>query len=155
MSSADLLRFLQSHSLAVQTSVSPSGAPQAAVVGIVVTDRFEIFFDTLEVTRKLQNLRRNAKIAFVIGGLADGDERTVQYEGIADEPTGADLHRLQELYFSSFPDGRERLATWPGLVYIRSRPTWIRYCDYNKEPAEIVEFDGATLVGAEQDGQVR
>jgi hypothetical protein len=50
----------------------------------------------------VQNLRRNARIAIVIGGLDAGDERTVQYEGVADEPTGADLERLKECCFSRF-----------------------------------------------------
>jgi hypothetical protein len=36
------------------------------------------------------------------------DERTVQLEGITDEPTGPDLDRLKELYFARFPDGRDR-----------------------------------------------
>lgn len=137
---AELLQFMRGHSLAVETSVSPSGGPQAAVVGIVVTDDFEVFFDTVDRTRKAQNLRRNPKIAFVIGGLTKGDERTVQYEGVADEPGGAELHRLQELYFIQFPDGRER-QSWPGLIYVRARPAWIRYSDFNQAPPEIVEFD--------------
>lgn len=69
------------HKLAVQTSASPTGAPQAALVGFAVTDQFEIVFDTLETTRKAQNLRKNSRIALVIGGWISGDERTVQYEG--------------------------------------------------------------------------
>ncbi len=137
---AELLRFMRSHSLAVQASRSPSGAPQAAVVGFVVSSRFEIFFDTVESSRKAANLRREPKIAFVIGGLTDGDERTVQYEGVADEPSGADLQRLQRLYFRAFPDGRER-SNWPGILYIRARPRWIRYSDYNQDAPTISEFD--------------
>jgi general stress protein 26 len=135
----ELLGFLRGHSLVVQTSVSPTGAPQAAVVGAVVTDQLEIVFDTLDSTRKVQNLRRNPQIGFVIGGLTPGDERTVQYEGVADEPQGEELERLKELYFAQFPDGRER-QKWPGLIYLRARPTWIRYSDYNVNPPLIVEF---------------
>jgi general stress protein 26 len=144
MTRLELLDFMRGHSLAVQSSVSPSGAPQAAVVGFVVTEDLEIVFDTLEATRKVQNLRANPKIAFVIGGLTNRDERTVQYEGIADEPTGAELHRLKEIYFQSFPDGHQR-QSWPGLVYVRARPLWIRYSDYNRSPPEIVEFDAGNL----------
>jgi hypothetical protein len=140
MTRAELLQFMRGHALAVQASVSPSLAPQAAVVGIVVTDDFEVFFDTLDATRKVANLRHNPKIAFVIGGLTRGDERTVQYEGIADEPAGAELERLKEFYFSRFPDGRER-QSWRGLIYVRARPTWIRYSDFNRTPPEIVEFN--------------
>jgi hypothetical protein len=121
MTTTELLSFMREHSLAVQASVSPAGAPQAAVVGIVVTDDFEVFFDTVDTNRKVGNHRSNPKIAVVTGGMTDGDERTAQYEGISDEPTGAELGRLKELYFESFPDGRER-QTWPSITYIRTRP---------------------------------
>ena len=91
MKPALLLKFLREQRLAVQASVSSSLGPQAAVVGYAVTDKFEIVFDTLDSSRKGQNLRQNPKIALVIGGMVPGDERTAQYEGIADEPTGDEL----------------------------------------------------------------
>jgi pyridoxine/pyridoxamine 5'-phosphate oxidase len=123
--------------------VSAGGSPQSAVVGIAVSDAFEIVFDTLASSRKAQNLRANPRVAFVIGGTRDGDERTVQFEGTADEPTGADLARLQQIYFARFPDGPER-QSWPGLVYVRVRPAWIRYSDFGSDPPEIIEFDPKT-----------
>jgi general stress protein 26 len=144
MTAAELLSFLRQHSLAVQASVSRSGSVQAAAVGVVVTDDFEIFFDSAGESRKVENLRRNPRIAFVIGGTAAVDERTVQFEGVADEPTGADLDRLKALYFESFPDGRER-QSWPGITYIRARPTWIRFSDFGPDPPEVTEFDRAEL----------
>lgn len=144
MTATELLSFMREHSLAVQASVSRSGGVQAAVIGIVVTDDFEVFFDTVDANRKVENLRRNSSIAFVIGGMTEGDERTVQYEGIADEPAGAELRRLKELYFESFPDGYER-QSWPDITYIRARPTWIRYSDFNPDSPEIVEFDRERL----------
>jgi general stress protein 26 len=140
----DLLRFLRGHRMAVQASVSESLGPQAAVVGIVVTDAFEIVFDTLDSTRKVRNLRRHPGIAFVIGGVADGEERTAQVEGVADEPRGPELERLKELYLARFPDGRER-QKWPGLTYVRVRPTWIRFSDFGRDPPRIVEFAAADL----------
>jgi hypothetical protein len=139
MTRTDLLAFMRGIPLAVETSVSPAGGPQAALVGIVVTDAFEVLFDTLDTTRKVHNLRKNRRIAFVIGGWTAGDERTVQFEGVADEPEGAELECLKELYFIRFPDGRQR-QSWPGLIYMRARPTWIRYSDFNRTPPEIVEF---------------
>jgi general stress protein 26 len=144
MDARGLLEFLGQHRLAVQASVFATGGPQAAVVGFAVTDRFEIIFDTLDSTRKVQNLRQNPKLALVIGGLVAGDERTVQYEGIADEPSGKELERLTKVYYSVFPDGTSRL-NWPGLIYVRVRPTWIRYSDYNVDPPEIVEFRAEQL----------
>jgi general stress protein 26 len=141
---SELLQFMRRHRLAVQASVSRECAPQSAVVGIAVTDALELVFDTMDSTRKSANLRRNSRIAFVIGGLTEGDERTAQYEGIADEPSGAELERVKAAYFDVWPDGRSR-TTWPGLVYVRVRPTWIRYSDFTGDSPRIVEFDGASL----------
>ena len=124
--------------------MSASGSPQAAVVGIAVTDRFEIVFDTVDSTRKALNLRRNPRIALVLGGWGPDEEQTVQYEGVADEPDGADLERVRELYFAVYPDGRERLA-WPGLIHVRVRPAWLRYSDFGRAPEQILEFTAAAL----------
>lgn len=147
MDPAALLSFLRQHRQAIQASVSGDDRPQAAVVGIAVTDRFEIVFDTLESTRKANNLRRNSRVALVIGGTNEGDERTVQLEGQADEPTGAELERLKAAYYDVYPDGRDRLA-WPGLIYVRVQPVWIRYSDYGVSPPQMVEFRGNDLIAA-------
>jgi uncharacterized protein YhbP (UPF0306 family) len=144
MEPRELLEFLRQHRLAVEASVSPTDSPQAAVVGIAVTDRFEIVFDTVDSTRKARNLRRNPRLAFVIGGLTGGEERTVQYEGIADEPSGSELERLTTVYYQVYPDGPSRLS-WPGLIYVRVRPTWIRYTDYTLDPTKIIEFTAGEL----------
>ena len=145
MNPQTLLDFMRLHRLAVQASVSAAAVPQAAMVGFAVTDQFEIVFDTLQTTRKAQNLRQNPHVALVIGGWAPDDERTVQYEGVADEPRGAELDRLKQVYYAAYPDGPSR-ASWPGLIYVRVRPTWVRYRDYNKDPPEIVEFGAKDLV---------
>jgi general stress protein 26 len=148
MTRQQLLGYMSGHSLVVQTSVSPANGPQAAVVGVAITDAFEIVFDTLATSRKVRNLRSNSRIAFVIGGLTHGDERTAQYEGLADEPTGDELTRIKESYFQVFPEGRER-QTWPGLVYMRARPTWIRFSNFSQNPPVIVEFDQSELTARE------
>ncbi len=144
MNPQELLDFMRLHRLAVQASVSAAAVPQAAMVGFAVTDQFEIVFDTLHTTRKARNLRQNPHVALVIGGWVPDDERTVQYEGEADEPSGAELDRLKQVYYAAYPDGPGR-ASWPGLIYVRVRPTWVRYSDYNKDPPEIVEFRAKDL----------
>jgi uncharacterized protein YhbP (UPF0306 family) len=141
---AELLQFLRRHRLAVQSTAAPSGGVQAAVVGIAVSDDFEIVFDTLESTRKVQNLAGNSHIAVVIGGVLNGEEQTVQYEGIADRPSGAELQQARELYFGTWPDGRDRLQ-WPGLIHIRVRPAWLRFSDFRSDPPTIVELDASQL----------
>src|SRR5512133_1734932 len=144
MTAADLLTYLRLYSFGVQASVSPSGHAQAAVVGIVVTEAFEALFDALDSSRKVENLRRNPHVALAIGGMTQGDERTVQHEGVADEPKGPELQRLSELYLDSFPEGRDR-RDWPGLTDVRVRPTRSRYSDSRQDPAGSGEFDRGDL----------
>jgi general stress protein 26 len=141
MTPKDLLSFLRCHTLAVEATTSSAGVPQAAVVGFVVSEAFEFFFDTLDTTQKIQNLRTNPRVALVVGW---DQEQTAQCDGLADEPSGADLERLKALYFESFTDGPDR-QHWPGLTYVRVRPTRIRYSDFRQPDSEPVEFDRASL----------
>jgi hypothetical protein len=135
-----LLQFLQAQRLGIVATISPAGDPQSAVVGIAVTGRLEIVFDTLRSTRKCENLRRLPKISVVAGW---DQEVTVQYEGVADEPAGAELERLKTCYFGVYPDGVERQG-WDGITYFRIRPTWIRYSDFNAG-GEMTEFSALDL----------
>ena len=141
MTRAELIELLRGHKLAVVSSVSADGQPQAAVVGIATSDRLELVFDTLSSTRKVRNLRRDPRIAVVVGWDA---EITVQIEGVADFPEGAELERMRACYFVPYPDGRDRLA-WPGITHVRVRPLWLRYSDFTQDPPRIIELDSALL----------
>ena len=140
----ELLALMRSSRYAVEATVTVHGAPQAAVIGVAITDAFEIVFDTIGSSRKAQNLRVNRRVALVLRNCYDGDEQTIQYEGLADEPDGEERRRLKAIYFDVFPDGRER-ERWPGITYFRVTPTWIRYSNYNVNPPEIVEFEAGDL----------
>jgi pyridoxine/pyridoxamine 5'-phosphate oxidase len=135
MTRTELVSFIRRHRWGVVSTIAASGAPQAAVVGIAVTDRLELVFDTLGTSRKAQNLRRDPRAAIVVGW---DEEQTVQCEGLADEPAGAALEACQRAYFARFPDGPTRLA-WAGITYFRVRPTWIRFSDFNGPEPRIVE----------------
>jgi hypothetical protein len=139
-----LLEFMRRSLYAVEATVSPTREPQGALVGIVVTDTFEVFFDTLRTSRKAKNLLRDPAIALVFGNTGDNADTTVQYEGIADAPEGGELERLQQLYFERFPDGRGRQRL-PDVTYFRVKPLWIRYSSFAADPPEIVEFSAEDL----------
>jgi nitroimidazol reductase NimA-like FMN-containing flavoprotein (pyridoxamine 5'-phosphate oxidase superfamily) len=132
MTRDDVLAFLRTQKLGVVSSVNAGGQPQSAVVGYAVSDDFELVFDTLGNTRKAQNLRERPNISFTMWS----GERTVQLDGVADEPQGAELARLKTVYFSVYPDGREREA-WPGMTWFRVKPTWIRYTDFEAGPLVV------------------
>jgi hypothetical protein len=135
MTNADLFKFLRRHRYGVVSSVSTTGAPQSAVVGIGVSGDLEIVFDTLRSTRKYANLIANpaASVTLWTG------EATAQIEGVVTEPEGAERDRYREIYFETWPDGRDRLS-WSGLTHIVVRPRWIRYSDFDQRPPQIEEF---------------
>ncbi|MEP6548279.1 MAG: pyridoxamine 5'-phosphate oxidase family protein [Gammaproteobacteria bacterium] len=143
LTAGELLSYMRGQPWAIEASVKPGGAPQAAVIAVAITDRYELLFDTVVQSRKHQNLLKNPRVAFVIGWEHD---RTVQYEGLAGLPTETELPEVQATYFTRYPDGPTRL-TWPGLVYWRVRPTWIRYSNFNVNPPIVQEWDATAIAG--------
>jgi len=133
----DLFEFLDRHKLGVLGTISPEGVPQSALVGIAFTPEFEIIFDTVKSSRKYGNLMTKPACSFAIGWAG---ETTVQYQGDAREPSGAELAKYQDLYFKKWTDGPARLS-WPGITYFVVRPTWIRYSDFDQNPPLIQEFN--------------
>jgi len=140
MTLEQLVAFMRKQPWAVEATVNDQNKPQAAVIGVVVTDEGELFFDTSKSSRKYRNLAARPAVALVIGW---DDGCTVQYEGVADEPAGDALAALKALYFARFPDGRER-EQWPDIAYVRVRPRWLRFSDFRGAAPRIVELDLAS-----------
>lgn len=137
MDKQQLLAFLRAHDHGVQASLHADGSPQAAVVGLAVTSELELVFDTLGDTRKAANLRRDPRVALVVGW----DRETVQLEGLADEPQGEELERIKAAYFRAFPEGGPERAGWPGITWFRVRILWARYSDFRGAAPTLAEVD--------------
>lgn len=139
-----LYDFMSGERFCVVSTVSSDGRPEASLVGFAVTPDLELIFETTDATRKCPNLRRDPHIAVVIGWK---DQRTLQLEGIADEPTGSELETLKATFFSAWPQlhGHEG---WPGLTFFRIKPQWIRFSSYYRpRSVEEVSFDVETVTG--------
>jgi hypothetical protein len=136
MTKADVYQFLSGNKLGVLGYLSSQGEPRSALVGIGVTPDLDIVFDTVSSSRKYGCLVANPAASFVMGWAG---EVTVQYEGQAFQPTGAELERYQQPYFAAWPECRDHLS-WPGIAYFVVRPKWIRYSDYDQRPPLIEEF---------------
>jgi hypothetical protein len=131
----ELYQFLRKNRFAVVSTINPA-SPQAAVVGVAVTEALDLIFDTLSTSRKYANLRTDPRVALTVWEGA----QTVQYEGVADLPDGADLDACKRVYFEAWPDGPER-EKWPDIAYVRVRPRWIRFSDFGQTPARIEELN--------------
>ncbi len=136
MTKADLYNFLLTRKLGVLGTIGLGNSPQSALVGIAVTEHLELVFDTVKNSRKYGNLIARPACSFAIGW--EG-EQTVQYEGEAQELTGTEVDRCQEVYFRAWPECRAHMS-WPGIVYFVVRPRWIRYSDFDQSPPLVQEF---------------
>ena len=136
MEKAALYSFMTQHRYGVVSSISANGTPQSALVGIATTPELEIVFDTVKTSRKYPNLIDRPSCSFVVGW---SGEQTIQFEGIAAEPTGSELKHYQQIYFDAWPEGITH-TSWPGIAYFVVRPKWIRYSDYDQRPPLIEEL---------------
>lgn len=136
----EILAYLRARNVMAVSSIGPDGAPQAAIVGYGVSDALELVFDTLSSTRKYANLRKDPRVALIVGW----DDTTLQMQGTADFPAGEELERMRQVYFGAYPDGRDRLA-WPGITHVRVRLEWARFSDFRSEPNRIVELSAPAL----------
>ena len=136
MNLEEVFQFMNRERLAVLATVAENGQPEAALMGFAVTPELELVFDTVKGSRKYPNLKKNPRVAWVIGCTT---EVTVQYEGIAEELEGEELAKYKRPYFAAFPDGPAR-ESWPGITYFLVRPKWVRYCDYDPENRRIDEM---------------
>jgi hypothetical protein len=135
MDNPAIYAFMAQYRYGVVSSLASNGSPQSALVGIAVGPELEIIFDTVNSSRKYKNLTVQPVCSFVVGWPG---EKTIQYEGIAVEPKGAELEHYQEIYFAIWPEGLMH-RSWPGIAYFVARPKWIRYSDYDQNPPLIEE----------------
>jgi hypothetical protein len=127
--------FIRGRTQAVIATVGLAGSPEAALMDIAVTPDLEIIFETTNQTRKFVNLQVHPAVALVVGW--EGSE-TLQYEGIAEIPSGRALDEAIAHYLSVFPDKASH-KYWPGNFYFRIQPAWVRFSDY-APPRKIEEY---------------
>ncbi len=118
------------------STLAEDGRPQAAVVEFASTPNLEIIIDCYATSRKNANLKRDPRVALVIGW---DKNITVQLEGTAAELSGDELDQCKQVYFAKNP----RAKKWehePGIMYFKVTPKWIRFSDLNERPWKIKEF---------------
>jgi pyridoxine/pyridoxamine 5'-phosphate oxidase len=86
----------------VLSAVTDTGQPQSALLGMAVTQQLEIIFDTVKSSRKYPNLKKNPRVAWVLGCTT---EVTVQFEGVAEGVSGRRVGQVQKDLF-------RRISRW-------------------------------------------
>jgi GNAT superfamily N-acetyltransferase/general stress protein 26 len=142
MDRAGLVEYVRTQGDGVLSTLGPDGSPQAAYLPITATDTGELVLDARTSSRKVVNLRRDPRVAVVVGGR---DGTTLQCEGLADLPEGADRDACAHAYLDAFPQFASSLAD-PDVVLVRIRLAWARYGDYRPGASSSTEVDlGVTV----------
>lgn len=128
-------QFLNNQELAVISTVSPEG-PQSALVGFGENEGLELIFGTTSLTRKYKNLKNDPKVSAVIGW---EENKTLQYEGEAEELEGKELEKFRKIYFKKNPKAK-KYEDEPGEVYFKITPKWIRYTELKNDCWEVFEI---------------
>jgi PPOX class probable F420-dependent enzyme len=128
-----LVEYVRTHGDGVLSTLGPDGAPQSAYLTFAANERAELVLDARAVSRKVANLRADPRVSVVIGGQ---DGTTLQCEGVADLPSGADRDACAAAYADAFPQFAASLAD-PGIVVVRIRLTWARFGDF-RQPTPLV-----------------
>ncbi|MEP6482098.1 MAG: pyridoxamine 5'-phosphate oxidase family protein [Rhodoglobus sp.] len=131
MDRAGLIAYVRSRGDAVVATLGAEGEPQAAYLSLAATDTGELVFDARPHSRKIVNLERDGRIAISVGG-ADGT--TLQCEGVADLPAGAQLTRCTAAYLEQFPEFEQSMSE---VVVVRVSVSWARYGDYRDGRHEL------------------
>lgn len=135
-----LIEFVRSRGVGVIATADPSGAPEAALMRLAITDDAELIFDTGTRSRKLHNIRERPHVAAVIGW---DDHVSIQLEGMAEIPTGANRERCVAAYLAQHPNMQDR-AESSHVAHVRVRVTWVRYADFRPASRETIEFTATT-----------
>ncbi len=125
--------------LTVISTVNQKGKPESALMTYAVLEGEAptIVLSTRLNTRKWTNLKTNNHISLVFGGGFSDAE--VQFEGDAelfDNPTSYKI--LEDVYFEQNPETLQ-FRGLPELVFLKVKPTWIRYTDYGANPPVVEE----------------
>ena len=132
-----LVGYVRSQGWGVVASLGAEGEPQAAFLAVAATDAGELVFDARATSRKVMNLVRDPRVAVTVGGT---DGTTLQCEGRADVPAGADRERCAAAYAAAFPQFAASLAD-EGIVLLRVVLAWVRYGDFREDRSVITEVD--------------
>jgi uncharacterized pyridoxamine 5'-phosphate oxidase family protein len=128
--------FIKLQKLAVVSSIWDD-KPQSAVVVFSLKSDFELIFGTFNTKRKHRNLKNNPNISVVIGW---DDNKTVQYEGTAEEVGEADFDEYRQIHIARNP-GSVIYAYRENQRYFKLTPRWIRYTDITPDPEFSFELN--------------
>jgi pyridoxine/pyridoxamine 5'-phosphate oxidase len=134
LSLSEFVEFARAAELAVLATASPAGKPEAALLGVAVTESGDLVVDIHRSARKLTNITRNNQVAVVIGW---ADDVSIQVEGHIRLVTGDERRGYEKVYLARFPGSRVSDSAFEVAVIT---PEWVRRYDAGSDPARIAHW---------------
>lgn len=133
--------LLQGNKLTVISTIGSDPASlESALISYIAQDDLSINFQTLNISRKYQNLREGRKVAFVFGFESE-IKRSLQYEGTIETVTDqATIDQIKTTFIEKESLTSEAHLNNPDTRFFRVNPSWLRYSDYNASPPVIFEL---------------
>lgn len=139
----NVLKYLDSHNIAVLTTLLPDGSPHSASLHYSHNSNpFEIYFSTERTSRKCKGLLNGEVVkASLVVGFSEEEWITVQMDGEVTTVTGKDeLVSLHKVHYAKHP-GSEEYKENPDSVFLKFTPYWWRYTDYNTKPVTTISSE--------------
>lgn len=131
-----LYNFINSHKIGVLSTVTGNFLPEAAVMGLAVSENLEIVCSSFVNARKNDNILKNPYVALVIGWEKG---KTVQYEGIAEPINSIDAEEHLKTTFAHIPSIAKYVER-EFQVFYKIKPKWIRFADLSVDPWDRFEL---------------
>lgn len=135
-------------------------SPHAATVHFANSDApFVFFFETSRTYRKAEALlgRDQSRASFVVG-TSEEVMKTLQLDGTVRLLQDVDMETFKNVYFSKFPDKKEKANNNPDVIFFTFTPTWWRYTDWTQPEGKlIIHSENIDVLDAEgnKTGEVR
>lgn len=124
-------KIIQSYDRFVLATASRSGKPQVAFLSYANDRKVNLYFYTLNDSRKYKNLITNPRV----GAAIYSDVGYLQLDGVAKELRGIPEHVAQRLLIARIGK-RSEYHDDPRVRYFRLKPTWIRVRVRGEYPPE-------------------
>ncbi len=124
-----LTNFLNANEFGVVSTSGEGGQPESATVGYLANSNLDFLFLTEKTSRKVKNILKNPKVAFVVG--TTKSVNTFQVEGVA-EIFGQETPEYKEIFVKVSPispafHGPSLDMKENNLVAVKIRTTWARW----------------------------
>lgn len=129
----EIAEYVRKEGRAIVATVTPGGAPEAALVGIAALDDGTLIFNVVPWARKLVNLAGSERVAVVVGAVG---AVSVQFEGSAFVTAGDEAEHYATEFERLMPGCRTR---YEGYEVVVVRPDWLRVYDVSHRPPLVVE----------------